>query len=124
MYPGVLGFYRELDLGTDGPDEWPEHTAGNLVFLSARPHVYKDMSEKINHAKFAQLQKMRGMHTTPSLLSGDIRSGVETLAKNDFGPLGKDCVYNFIVWGQIMCIYIFFVLLSRLFIFLGSSKKV
>lgn len=95
MYPGVLGFYRELDLGTDGPDEWPEHTAGNLVFLSARPHVYKDMSEKINHAKFAQLQKMRGMHTTPSLLSGDIRSGVETLAKNDFGPLARKKFENF-----------------------------
>ena len=22
VYPGVLAFYRELDLGTAGPDEW------------------------------------------------------------------------------------------------------
>jgi len=46
------------------------------------------MSEKINFAKFARLQ-MRGMHTIPSLLPGDIKSGVDTLVKNDFGPLGK-----------------------------------
>ncbi len=88
VYPGVLGFYRELDLGTDGPEEWPPHTVGNLVFLSARPHIYRDVSEKINFAKFEKLQ-MRGMHTTPSLLAGDITSGVETLIKDDFGPLGK-----------------------------------
>lgn len=88
MYPGVLGFYRELDLGVDGPEEWPSHTVGNLVFLSARPHLYKDMSEKINFAKFEKLQN-RGMHTVPSLLPGDIRSGVDTLVKNDFEPLGK-----------------------------------
>jgi hypothetical protein len=88
MYPGVLGFYRELDLGIDGAEEWPSHTVGNLVFLSARPHLYKDMSEKINFAKFQKLQN-RGMHTVPSLLPGDIRSGVDTLVTNDFEPLGK-----------------------------------
>ncbi|CAM9851686.1 unnamed protein product, partial [Chrysoparadoxa australica] len=45
LYPGVLDFYRELDLGIEGPEEWPEGRVGNLVFLSARPHVYKDISE-------------------------------------------------------------------------------
>ena len=45
VYPGVLSFYRELDLGTAGPEEWPETRIGNLVFLSARPHFYKDVSE-------------------------------------------------------------------------------
>lgn len=67
VYPGVLGFYRELDLGKDGPEEWPMHTVGNLVFLSARPHVYKDKTEKINFSKFQKLQAMRGMHTMPTL---------------------------------------------------------
>jgi hypothetical protein len=46
------------------------------------------MSEKINFAKFQKLQN-RGMHTVPSLLPGDIRSGVDTLVTNDFEPLGK-----------------------------------
>ena len=51
LYPGVTRFYRELDLGThpsvdDG--EWPDERQGNLVFLSARPHVYKNMTEKVS----------------------------------------------------------------------------
>lgn len=89
VYPGVLSFYRELDLGTDGPEEWPDQTVGNLVFLSARPHLYKDMSERINFNKFKKLQSI-GMHTMPSLLPGDIASGIETIMKHDFEPLGKN----------------------------------
>lgn len=57
IYPGVLGLYREIDLGDTQADqwerspneEWPSsefsflrRDVGNLVFLSARPHVYKD----------------------------------------------------------------------------------
>lgn len=99
VYPGVLGFYRELDLGINGPEEWPENTVGNLVFLSARPHVYKDVSEKINFKKFENLLSKRGMHTMPSLLAGDVNSGLETLMKNDFEPLGKldynPCAFSF-----------------------------
>lgn len=36
-----MAFYRELDLGTSGDNEWDESKCGNLVLLSARPHVYK-----------------------------------------------------------------------------------
>lgn len=46
LYPGVLSFYCELDLGHTSKDPWVEGSIGNLAFLSARPHVYKDMSEK------------------------------------------------------------------------------
>ena len=40
---GVLAFYRELDLGVTGDDCWDDAKGpqGNLVFLSARPHLYK-----------------------------------------------------------------------------------
>jgi hypothetical protein len=42
LYPGVLAFYRELDLGTAGEEVWDSKTnSGNLVFLSARPHIYQ-----------------------------------------------------------------------------------
>jgi hypothetical protein len=52
LYPGVLAFYRELDLGTGGVDEWSEdRDHGNLVFISARPHIYKDVSEKVSHTR-------------------------------------------------------------------------
>ena len=100
VYPGVLAFYRELDLGTEGPDEWEDDQVGNLVFLSARPHVYRDMSEKRNFAKFARLQAdtldgRKGMHTMPSLLAGDISSGSQYVMTNDFEPLAKKKFDNF-----------------------------
>lgn len=99
VYPGVLTFYRELDLGTQGPIEWPENRVGNLVFLSARPHVYKDVSEKINFAKFEKLRikadGRQGLHTTPSLLAGDIASGTEYMMRNDLEPLAAKKFDNF-----------------------------
>ena len=100
VYPGVLAFYRELDLGIMGPDDWPENRVGNLVFLSARPHVYKDMSEKSNFAKFEKLRAVRedgrrGMHTTPSLLAGDLASGTQYITTNDFEPLAQKKFENF-----------------------------
>ena len=100
VYPGVLAFYRELDLGIHGPDEWPDDRVGNLVFLSARPHVYKDMSEKANYAKFEKLRARgedgrRGMHTMPSLLAGDLASGSSYIVTNDFEPLAKKKFDNF-----------------------------
>jgi predicted heme/steroid binding protein len=99
VYPGVLAFYRELDLGTDGPEEWPDDRVGNLVFLSARPHVYKDISEKANFAKFEKLRSnndgRKGLHTTPSLLSGDLTSGSKYLMSNDFEPLARKKFENF-----------------------------
>ena len=41
LYPGVLAFYRELDLGNNESGEWDKERLGNMVFLSARPHIYK-----------------------------------------------------------------------------------
>lgn len=101
VYPGVLAFYRELDIGTQGPDEWQDDHVGNLVFLSARPHVYKDVSERANFAKFKKLRSRageggrQGMHTTPSLLPGDLTSGKEYMLSNDFEPLAKKKFDNF-----------------------------
>jgi hypothetical protein len=98
VYPGCLAFYRELDLGTAGPEEWQENRVGNLVFLSARPHVYKDISEKHNFAKFEKLRSTdgrQGMHTTPSLLAGDLASGSQYFVTNDFEPLARKKFDNF-----------------------------
>ena len=94
IYPGVLAFYRELDLGTTGPVSWPPSAVGNLVFLSARPHVYKDHSERRNYAKFAALRN-QGMHTNPSLLSGDMSSGTEYMFKKDLEPMAMKKFQNF-----------------------------
>lgn len=100
VYPGVIGLYRELDLGIHGPEEYPSNT-GNLVFLSARPHLYKDMSEKHNFDKFKKLYERagidgrRGLHTIPSLLAGDLTSGREFMMTNDYEPLARKKFDNF-----------------------------
>ena len=61
---GVLAFYRELDLGITGSDDWDDdkERLGNLVFLSARPHVYKDLSESQSYRKFGKLRESRCVH--------------------------------------------------------------
>jgi len=96
LYPGVLAFYRELDLGTTGPDEWGSgRDQGNLVFLSARPHLYKDVSEKHSYAKFRKLQDNRGMHTTPTLLAGSLDSGYSYVMERNIEGLAQKKVENF-----------------------------
>ena len=97
VYPGVIGLYRELDLGICGPEEFPSDGVGNLVFLSARPHLYKDFSEKHNFSKFEKLRERQGsrLHTIPSLLAGDLSSGREFMMTNDFEPLARKKFQNF-----------------------------
>lgn len=90
VYPGVLAFYRELDLGVAGDEEWSESLQGNLVFLSARPHVYKDMSEHVTYDKFTLLQQTRGLYTSPSLLAGDLQTGSRFILKDDLEPLAEN----------------------------------
>lgn len=89
IYPGVLSFYRELDLGcpqqpsqsscaSPDPtiDEWDASSRiGNLVFLSARPHVYKDVAEGITYNKITKLQEKRGLYTCASVLAGSLDTG-------------------------------------------------
>ncbi|KAJ0409472.1 hypothetical protein P43SY_002362 [Pythium insidiosum] len=95
VYPGVLSFYRELDMGTAGPDDWRDDHVGNLVFLSARPHVYKDMSEKKSYAKFAALYENKGMHTLPTMLAGSLQSGRAFMVQGDLEPMARKKFENF-----------------------------
>jgi hypothetical protein len=79
VYPGAVRFLEELQLdgeqARDGhwPDEWP----GALVFLSARPRVYKDLAEQASLALFASLRASHGMRCAPALLPGTLGSGIE-----------------------------------------------
>jgi hypothetical protein len=96
IYPGVLAFYRELDLGTSGPDTWDSHSRiGNLVFLSARPHLYKDLLESHSYEKFRRLQETSGMHTSPSLLPGEMLSGGEFMFSGSMEPIARKKYENF-----------------------------
>ncbi len=88
LYPGVLAFYRELDLGSSGEDSWDALTrVGNLVFLSARPHLYKEVSEAHNYAKFRDLQEKRNLYTSPTLLTGSLSTGTNFIVGGSPEPL-------------------------------------
>jgi hypothetical protein len=112
IYPGILAFYRELDLGiTAGSNEWDANSrTGNLVFLSARPHVYKDVSEKESYKKFQTLQKERGLYTCPSLLAGSLDAGGQYIFKNDLGALAAKKFESFAeylkLYPEYTCIFI------------------
>lgn len=101
IYPGVLSFYREMDMGIAGPDDWTDDRVGNLVFLSARPHVYKDMSEKKSYAKFSALYEKRGMHTLPTMLAGNLKSGRAFMVQGDLEPMARKKFENFCEYYQL-----------------------
>jgi hypothetical protein len=95
LYPGVLAFYRELDLGCSGPDIWNSDRVGNLVFLSARPHVYKDALEQHSYELFKKLRRDRGLYSSPSLLAGSLVTGGEFMVAGDMEPLAQQKFANF-----------------------------
>ena len=49
--------------------------AQNLVFLSARPHVYGDLTESASYAQFRAMYEDGRLHTRPTLLPGNLRVG-------------------------------------------------
>lgn len=111
IYPGVLSFYRELDLGVKGETEWDKsRDNGNLVFLSARPHVYKDISESVTFEKFKWLQLTRGMHTSPSLLAGNLDTGSKFMLEGVMEPIALKKYSNLCeylaLYPEFQCIFI------------------
>ena len=110
IYPGVLAFYRELDIGTSGSDSWDDSRVGNLVFISARPHVYKDVMENYSYEKFKTLQARRGLYTSPSLLAGNLDSGSQMLLRDSMEPLAQKKFQNLTeyvgLYPEYQCIFI------------------
>jgi len=51
-----------------------QRVMSNLVFLSARPHAYKDYAEAKSYHLFRRLQKMGTLHCMPTLLPGRMSS--------------------------------------------------
>lgn len=52
---------------------------GNVVFLSARPHAYKDLTEGGSYRMFSRLFAKGLMHATPTLLPGSMKSGAAAI---------------------------------------------
>lgn len=53
----------------------------NLVFLSARPHVYKDYSERVSYRLFRQLVKEGRLHSMPTLVPGKLGACIGAVVK-------------------------------------------
>eukprot|EP00931_Biecheleriopsis_adriatica_P056940 TRINITY_DN33777_c0_g1_i1.p1 TRINITY_DN33777_c0_g1~~TRINITY_DN33777_c0_g1_i1.p1 ORF type:complete len:717 (-),score=135.84 TRINITY_DN33777_c0_g1_i1:230-2380(-) len=78
VYPGCLRLFEELDIHnqlTFGRVRGEEPSC-NLIFLSARPHVYKDVAESASFRVFNDLVSQRAMHSIPTLLPGKLGSGI------------------------------------------------
>ncbi|KAF4759247.1 hypothetical protein FOZ63_012158, partial [Perkinsus olseni] len=101
VYPGVGAFYRELDLGVAHPEPWPSsandsyNILGNLVFLSARPHVYKDLTENKSYEKFIKYYQDGVLHCVPTLLPGSMTKGADFLLRERLEPLAENKYTNF-----------------------------
>lgn len=83
VYPGLLQLYKELDaqwriqsllsgsnISKAKQGQQLQAHACNLVFLSARPHIYKDVSEKLSYQLFKQLLAEGELHAMPTLVPG------------------------------------------------------
>lgn len=64
-------------------------TMSNLVFLSARPHAYKDYAEHHSYKKFSRLYKMGAMHCMPTLLAGRMGSSAGAAFRGAVMKYGK-----------------------------------
>jgi len=75
IYPGYLTLARILDRGWD-----PQVPSCNLVFLTARPHLYKDVTEQKSFSLFRGLVRAGRMHSFPTLLPGRLKPGIKAMA--------------------------------------------
>eukprot|EP00164_Ancoracysta_twista_P006208 GFYU01008610.1.p1 GENE.GFYU01008610.1~~GFYU01008610.1.p1 ORF type:complete len:663 (-),score=153.78 GFYU01008610.1:108-2096(-) len=110
VYPGVLQFYMELDMGPYSEmGLWEEGRCGNLVFLSARPHLYKDVSESASYALFDKLRRNMNLYTNPSLLAGDLKVTTVKMMVGDFTAILEKKFSNFLEYSALYpeCKYVF-----------------
>jgi len=105
VYPGLLQLFSELDVQAHAAQPTEKtplaHAAQptektplvkkremisnsswtNIVFLSARPHVYGDVAERASYRLFEQLQAAGQMHTMPALIPGRLCASVCAVVK-------------------------------------------
>ncbi|CAE7236786.1 Poc1a [Symbiodinium natans] len=79
VYPGCGDLFKALDRSWS-----PDAACCNLVFLSARPHVYKDLAENKSFIKFKELFATGKLHCVPSLLPGSLALGMVAVIKAFF----------------------------------------
>ena len=76
IYPGVLAFYRELDLGTDEGDF--RSRLGNYR-ICRRDHTFFHLAERSSTPSSAHLLQAKRLHTMPTLLTDNSKTGGEMM---------------------------------------------
>eukprot|EP00929_Paragymnodinium_shiwhaense_P095895 TRINITY_DN57211_c0_g1_i1.p1 TRINITY_DN57211_c0_g1~~TRINITY_DN57211_c0_g1_i1.p1 ORF type:complete len:828 (-),score=130.31 TRINITY_DN57211_c0_g1_i1:417-2726(-) len=79
IYPGCKSLYELLDKES----EMGKPTC-NLVFLSARPHLYKGVSELYSFEQFAHFMQSGQLHCMPTLLPGELLRGIWAILTTPF----------------------------------------
>jgi len=78
IYPGILALYRAIDMASRR--ETSRLGQVNVVFLTARPHIYKDVGFGKTRREFERLvtdeATVQKMHELPTLLAGSALSAV------------------------------------------------
>ena len=59
----------------------PDEPSCNLVFLSARPHIFKHYSEDVSYGKLKQLVEDERLHSMPTPLPGELTSGLLAITR-------------------------------------------
>jgi hypothetical protein len=81
-YPGVTAFYRELQYNARDlidADVPTYEMQGQIVALSARPHLSGSIMEDRVIKKFEAMRKDYGLHCLPALLCGAVDAGAKFL---------------------------------------------
>jgi hypothetical protein len=85
VYPGCLRLFKAICQAREASDEAPiDGPSCDLVFLSARPHVYKDLMEDYCYRLFRDLVEDGRMHAFPTLLPGRLKSSVGAMLSTPF----------------------------------------
>jgi len=77
VYPGCLTLFRVLDKTFDA-----QKPSCNIVFLSARPHVYGSWMEEKSYRLFRDLLAQERIHTFPTLLPGQLSTGLKAMLRH------------------------------------------
>ena len=58
--------------------------------------MFSDLAERSSYAKFAHLLQAKRLHTMPTLLTGDLKTGGEMMLRGDMEPLAQKKAQNFL----------------------------
>lgn len=90
VYPGCLSLFRILDASADHQKPLQDSldlrgvVSCNLIFLSARPHIYKDVAEGQSYRLFKHLVREERLHCSPTLIPGTLLQGLRAMVTYPF----------------------------------------